>query len=126
VSYDVVFQRFRGGDAVPGGGDKVRAVLEPYVTRAEPERSFVRVEVGDNGADVYLGEDHMMVNHADGVATWDLLVRAAADANWTILLPDGPPALTNADQQSELPAELAEVAVTVSSGADLLLLIKGL
>lgn len=126
MSYDVFFQGFKGGDAAPGGGDTVRMLLEPHVMRSEPEHSFMRIDVEDGGADVYLGDDHMMVNHAGGKATWDLLVRAAAAANWTILLPDGPPAITDESQLAELPAELAEEAIVVTTGTDLLRIIESI
>lgn len=124
MSYDVFFQGFTGGDAAAGGGDDVQAMLAPYITLAEPEHSFVRIEVEDGGADVYLSDDHMMVNHAGGTATWDLLVRAAIKANWTILLPGGPPAVTDESQRAQLPVELAEDAVLVTTGGDLLRLIE--
>ena len=120
MSYDVFFQGFKGGDAAPGGGDTVRAMLEPHVTQSETEHSFVRIEVEDGAADVYFSDDHMMVNHAQGTGTWDLLVRAAAAASWTILLPDGPAVLTTESQRSELPAGLAASAVVISGGAELL------
>lgn len=68
----------------------------------------------------------MMVNHAGGTATWDLLVRAARAVDWTILLPDGPPVLTNENQRAELPAELAEDAIVISDGAALLGVIASL
>jgi hypothetical protein len=45
----------------------------------------------DDDADVYLNDDDMMVNHAGGSATWDLLAKAATVAGWTVLLIDGPP-----------------------------------
>lgn len=126
MSYDVFFQGFKGGDAAPGGGDAVRAMLAPHVARSEPEHSFLRIEVEDGGADVYLSDDHMMVNHAGGTAAWDLLVRAATAANWTVLLPDGPPAVTNESQRAELPAELVEEAVAVTTGAGLLRIIESI
>lgn len=120
MSYDVFFQGFKGGDAASGGGDVVRSMLAPYVTQSEPEHSFVRIEVEDGGADVYLSDDHVMVNHVGGSAAWDLLVRAAAAASWTILLPDGPALLAAESQRSELPAELAATALVISGGAELL------
>ncbi len=120
MSYDVFLQGFKRGEAAAGGGDVVRAMLAPHVMRAGPERSFGRIEVEDGGADVYLSDDHMMVNHAGGTAAWDLVVRAAGAANWTILLPDGPSVLTNETQRAELPGDLAEDAVVISSGTDLL------
>lgn len=126
MSYDVYFQDFKGGDAALGGGDAVRTLLKPHVARSEPEHSFVRIDVEDGGADVYLSDDHMMVNHAGGTATWDLLVRAAAVANWTVLLPDAPPAITDETQRAELPAELAEEAIVVATGTDLLRIIESI
>ncbi|MFC6705444.1 hypothetical protein [Flexivirga alba] len=126
MSYDVFFQGFKGGEAALGGGGTVRAVLEPYVARPGPEHSFLRIDVEDGGADAYLSDDHMMVNHAGGRSTWDLLVRAAAAANWTILLPDGSTAVTNENQRAELPPELVTGAVLVSSGTELLRVVAGL
>lgn len=123
MSYDVFFQGFKGGDAAPGGGDRVRAMLEPYVKWSEPGNSFMCIEVEDGGADVYLDDDGMMVNHAGGTATWDLLVCAATAANWSILLLGGTVACTRPDQRAELPSELSEGAVVVVSGAELLKLI---
>lgn len=107
MSYDLFFQRFKGGNAAPGGGDAVRSILEPHVTRSEPTHSFVRIDAEDGGADVYLSDDHMMVNHVEGTSAWDLLVSAATAANWAILLLGGPTAVTHEIQRAELPAELA-------------------
>jgi hypothetical protein len=120
MSYDVFFQGFKAGDAARGGGTAVRAMLEPYVTRSEPDHSFLRIDVGDGGADVYLSDDHMMVNHAGGRMTWDLLIEAATVARWTALLSDGPPCITGEDQRHDLPVELRDEAVLISSGAELL------
>jgi hypothetical protein len=120
VSYDVHFQRFNAGEAIPGGGDRARAVLEPYFTETDPQHSFARLTVGDDGADVYLDDNDMMVNHAGGERVWDILIEAATAAEWTILLPDGPPCLTSPTQRSELPEELASEAVLVTNGADYL------
>ena len=126
VSYDVFFKGFKAGDAARGGGGLVRSVLEPYVSRSEPEHSFLRIEVEGGGADVYLNDDDMMVNNPGGTATWDLLVSAASRANWTLLLVDGPPCITNEDQRAELPAELADEAVAIRNGTDLLRIIADL
>ena len=120
VSYDVYFQRFQDGDAVPGGGDRARAVLEPHFTETDAHHNFARVTLGDDGADVYLDDNDMMVNHAGGDRVWDLLIKAARAADWVILLPDGPPCLTSPTQRGELPRELATDAVLVSNGADYL------
>lgn len=66
MSYDVFFQGFKRGDAAAGGGASARTMLAPHLTKSEPEHNFLRIEVDDGGADVYLSDDHMMVNHAGG------------------------------------------------------------
>jgi hypothetical protein len=126
MSYDVFFQGFRNCDFRPGGGDVVRTILAPFVTRSEDDSNFLRVEVDNGSADAFLSDDSMMINQVEGVATLDLFARAAAAANWVILLPGGPAALTNEGQRAELPAELADEAVVISDGADLARLIASL
>ena len=120
MSYDVFFQGFVEGNAVIGGGEAVRLALEPFVASTDPERSFLRIEAHDNGADVYLSSDGMLVNHVEGTVAWDLIVRAAAAAGWTALLPDGPACITREHQRAHLPPDLAADAVTIASGSELL------
>jgi hypothetical protein len=124
VSFDVYFQRFHGGSAVPGGGEAMRRVLEPYVTRADPARSFTFVEYGDGSADVYLGEDDMMVNHVVGEQPWQLLVEGARAAGWVIMPADGPTCITDDAQRPHLPEDVADRVVLVASGAELLRAIR--
>lgn len=50
MSYDVFFQGFTAGDVASGGGDVVRSMLEPYVTRSDPEHSFLRINVEAGGS----------------------------------------------------------------------------
>ncbi|WP_418606442.1 hypothetical protein [Georgenia sp. SUBG003] len=77
MSFDVYFQRFRDGEAEPGGGEQMRQVLEPFIVREEPELDFARLEYGDGSADVYLGGDGMMANRVAGDLPWELLVQGA-------------------------------------------------
>ncbi len=113
----VHLQRFNAGEAIPGGGDRARAVLEPYFTETDPQHRFARLTVGDDGAAVYLDDNDLMVNHAGRERVWDILIEAATAAQWTIL-PDGPPCLTSPTRRSELLEELASEAVLVTNGAD--------
>ena len=74
MSFDVSFQRFRHGEEAAGGGDQMRLVVAPHIVREEAATSFVRIEYGDGGADLYLDDDEMMANHVSGDQPWDLLV----------------------------------------------------
>ncbi len=108
VAFDVFIQRFRDRDGEPGGGDHMRQVLEPFIVREEPERSFMVVEAGDGSADVYLGDDGMMANHIGGVELWDLFVEGARAAGWVIIPVGCPTCITDEAQRAHLPSGLDE------------------
>jgi len=117
VSFDVFFQGFIAGESSERGGSEMRTVLAPYVT--ESHGSFLRVQIGDGEADIYLSDDGMVTNHVSGRDPWDLLVRGAQAANWLILPLDCPTCLTQPGQQEELPEGIDGEVVVVHSGADL-------
>ncbi|WP_418607433.1 hypothetical protein [Georgenia sp. SUBG003] len=94
MSFDVYFQRFRDGEAEPGGGEQMRQVLEPFIVREEPELDFARLEYGDGSADVYLGGDGMMANRVAGDLPWELLVQGARASGWVIMPVGRPVCLT--------------------------------
>lgn len=122
MGYEIYFQGFVDGDASGRGGDVVRAILEPHASTTDADGGFLRIELPDGGSDVHLSDGSMMVTHTGGAATWDLLVRAAREADWSVLLLDAPPAITHEQQRAHLPPELAD-PVLVTTGADLLRLI---
>jgi hypothetical protein len=117
VSFDVVFQGFIAGEPAESGSAEMLAVLAPHVT--ERRGTFLRVQVGDGTADVYLSDDGMVANHVSGLDPWDLLVTGARAANWVILPPDSPTCLTGPGQREELPEDLDADSVVVETGADL-------
>ncbi|MCW2793620.1 MAG: hypothetical protein JWO76_2718 [Nocardioides sp.] len=121
VSFDVFFQGFVAGGAAEGGSAEMLAVLGPHVT--ERDGTFLRVRVGDGEAYIYLSSDSMMANHVSGRDPWDALVEGARAANWVILPIGCPTCLTRPDQRDELPVELLDEVVLVSSGAELLTVI---
>jgi hypothetical protein len=124
MSFDVFFQRFRHGDAESGGGEAMRSVLAPHITREDPRQSFAQVVFGDGGADVYLSNDSMLANHIAGERPWDLLVEGAKAAGWAIM-PVGCPALiTDESDRAHLPDGLGEDAVVVLTGEDILRVIR--
>jgi hypothetical protein len=124
VSFDVFFQRFKDGEADPGGGEVMRRVLEPFIVREEPDHHFATIEVDDGGADVYLDGDDMMANHVTGRRAWDLLVEGAREAGWVIMPAGCPTCITNEAQRRHLPEGLDEGVAVVLSGADLLTVIQ--
>ncbi len=124
VSFDVFFQRFVDGDALPGGGDRMRAVLEPFVVREKPDYQFLHIGYQDGTADVYLGDDGMMANHISGRDPWDLLVTGARAAEWVIMPVGCAVCITEESQRSHLPPDLDEEVALVLTGADLLSVIE--
>jgi hypothetical protein len=123
VSFDVYFQRFRDGDAAPGGGIRMRQVLDRFIVREEPEHSFLLVEYGDGSADIYLDGDNMMANHITG-ETWELLVEGARAAGWVIMPVGCTTCLTDEAQRIHLPDGLNEDVELVATGEDLLRVIR--
>ena len=77
VSFDVFFQGFADGDARPGGGERMLAVLRPFIVREDPESSYRQIVYGNGEAEVYLRDDGMMANHVSGTEPWELLVQGA-------------------------------------------------
>jgi hypothetical protein len=125
VSFDVYFQGFRNGGTEPGGGDAMREVLAGYIVREEPEHSFARVEYGDGSADIYLSPDAMKADHVTGNEPWDLLVRGASAAGWVIMPVGCPACITDESDRTHLPDGLDDEAALVTTGDELLRVIRG-
>lgn len=126
VSYDVHLMRFINGDSSEGGGISMREIVRPHVTSDEPANGYVAIAYGDGTADLYLSGDSLMANRIDGEDPWDLLVTGARAADWVILLVDGPACLTVESQRGHLPGGMAEDAVFVQNGQDVLDVIRSL
>jgi len=125
MEIDAYFQGFRDGEEAEGGGAQMREVLAPHVAREDPEHGYLEVRHGDGGADVYLDESHMLVNHVHGDPVWDLLVDGARAAGWVVLVPGRPACLTDAAQREHLPEGYPDdEVVVVGSGADLVRVIQ--
>lgn len=124
VSFDVFFQRFKDGEADPGGGDAMRRVLAPFIVSDEPDHHLAHIELGDGGADAYLHDDGMLANHVTGHRAWDLLVEGALAAGWVILPVGCPTCITDEAQRRHLPEGLDQDVELVLNGADLLKVIQ--
>lgn len=117
MSFDVFLQGFADGEPSDRGAAEIRELLAPYVVTSEG--AFLRIQVGDGEADLYLDEGGLMANHIDGEAPWNLLVRISQVADWTILPVGCPTCLTRPEQRKDLPQELQTDAVLIGSGDDL-------
>ncbi|UQX89263.1 hypothetical protein M6D93_04480 [Jatrophihabitans telluris] len=117
MSYDLFFQGFIAGESAGSRRSEMLAVLAPHI--AERRGAFLRIEIGDGAADIYLSDDGMMANHISGTDPWDLLVTGAKSANWVILPIDGPICVTGPSQREQRPEGLGEGIVVVTSGAEL-------
>lgn len=125
MSHDVYFQRFVDGEPAPGGCQRMREVLEPFIVRSDPQRRYSRVEYGDGAADVYLGTESMLANNVTGEQPWDLLVSGARAAGWVITPAGAPVCITDESQSAHLPEDLSGEVELVHTGKDLLDVVQG-
>lgn len=102
----------------------MRQSLQPFIVRENPEQNFARVEYGDGSADVYLDEDGMLANHIAGEKPWQLLYAGARAAGWVILPTGRPTCITDEAQRRHLPDGLDAEVAFVSSGEELLEVIR--
>jgi hypothetical protein len=76
----------------------------------------------DGAADVYgldTADKGIMVNHASGMAIWDVLFTTASEADLTIFAPGSPACIPRSDLLQHLPDELRHDAQVIASGREL-------
>jgi hypothetical protein len=117
VSFDIFFQRF---DDSRADGEAVMALIEPFV--AERSDSFVRIELSDGGADVYVADAAAgaMVNHASGRAVWDLMYDLALAGRFAVLSVGCGTCVPVPAMVDELPDYVPKPITVVGSGGELL------
>ena len=123
MSFDIVIQRFIDGEPAAAESEALRNLLAPYVARTEAEFDFAELHFDDGTTDLYgIGEPGtgFMVNHVGGESAWAVLAEVAAAGGMTILAPGVPPMIFSETMRSHLPGELADEAVVISSGAEVL------
>ena len=126
MSFDVFLQGFRSGESTPGDPQAVHAAIDPLVV-AQGE-GWVRIVTADGEADVYGMDDTaggLMVNHISGVAVWEVVFQVAASARFAVLPVGCSTCVPAAAMVADLPPELADGANVVTSGADILAVVRG-
>jgi hypothetical protein len=122
----VFLQRFVEGDAADADTSALFDALARF-SRDPVAPGTTSVRTSDGGADVYgldSAADGFMVNHAAGEVIWDALF-AAADAAGLSILPVGSPAcVPRPELIADLPDDLRDDARVISSGRDLLEVIR--
>lgn len=121
MSFDVFLQGFRSGESTPGDSEAVHEVIDPLVV-AQGE-GWVRIGTTDGEADVYGMDDPasgLMVNHISGAAAWEVVFQVALSARLAVIPVGCSTCVPAAEMAADLPPELAEGATVVTSGADIL------
>lgn len=125
MSFDIFLQGFRRGDAATVDASTLSRVLAPFLVddgEADPH-----LRLADGGADIH-GLDRLasgvMINHASGRLGWDLIFDMADGCGLASMPVGCATAVTVETALADLPPELRESAVVVSSGGELLRLIE--
>jgi hypothetical protein len=123
MSYDVHVLPFRAGEVVPVESPAAWELLEASWEEPPDDHEFCRVRRDGDEGDLYglaVGKpiESLMFNHA-GAGIYALMFDVASVADMVIVPPDCGPFLVREEQRTDLPSELADAAMVVTSGADL-------
>lgn len=127
MSFDVFLQSFSSEEAASGDGAAVMRILEPLLENVDGD--YAQIAVPGGQAEVYGLEDPhtgLMVNRITGSAAWDVLVQIAKGGRFFIMPTGCSIGVPEGLDLHDLPAELRDEAMTVTTGADLRQLISTL
>ncbi len=123
MSFDVFAQRFVGGEPAEAENGVLSELLAPHLMRVESESDFAELHFDDGTADfsgVAAPGTGFMVNHVSGQLAWELFARMASAGDMALLAPGMPTLICSEEVREHLPEGLADDAVVLSSGADIL------
>ncbi|MGW3991198.1 hypothetical protein [Streptomyces sp. NPDC004830] len=127
MSYSLFLLRFRDGEAVPLGAERLRQVTQPYVVVGGADEDFSQLRGEDGGgADLYRsrrGGDGMScvtATHVTTGAMTGVLARLATALGAVIVPQDGPALIFDEDDRRHLPAGLREGGLVIAPTADAL------
>jgi hypothetical protein len=121
MSFDIYVQGFAGGDAAPLDAESLGELIHAHAVRNGDE--IVRLSFDDGEAEFYCARglgSGFMVNHASGRLVWDFLAEIIVRCGATVLPIGAPPMVGSVVAIRELPEVLAENAVVVTTGAEML------
>lgn len=122
-----MLQPFLDGEAGRADGELLLSLIAPYVERREDHLGFAVLRFPDGEADLYGLSDPasgLMVNNVSGDAAWSFLVEAASRVDLAILPVGCPTMVCRSDLLAHLPDALRDDAVVVTSGAQVLDVIR--
>ncbi|MCP5070047.1 MAG: hypothetical protein GY946_26050 [bacterium] len=120
MSFDVFIQRFESGEPVPLDPAAVLTALAQARTEPPPvpDNGYLRLKTADGGADIYdlsPSTSSLMLDHIDGMTTWETIWNIAHATNAAILTAGGPAIVTKETRVDHLPPELRKDAVRVDN-----------
>lgn len=125
MGFDIFVQGFKDGDAATGDGEAALAVLDPLISLREKTRA--RISTGDGEVEVF-GIDTaawgLMFSRPQGRQAMDLIYEVARRAGFVILPVGCGTLLTDETVRRELPSDVPEPIVHVSSGNDIVAAIR--
>jgi len=125
MSFDIFLRSFSAGESSSVDASAVKSVLDAHV--AATDDGWARIQTTDGGAELFgydTLEDGFMITHTVGSAIWDLLVTVASIQPLAITPVGCPTCVTDRSMLVDLPPEIAGGALVISTGAELLQVIK--
>ncbi|WP_418959399.1 hypothetical protein [Streptomyces tritici] len=122
MSFDMFVLRYVAGEPAPLDRDVLDEVLGPYVAARDPAVDLLQLRVGERGgADVWLRETSLTLNHVAGQGALDLVCALLRRLGAVLALPGGTVVLYRDEDRERLPPELRDAAVLVvaTTGAEL-------
>jgi hypothetical protein len=126
VSFDIFVQGFKNGEAAPGDGEAVMALLDPLI--AQRDKGWARIEPEDGAAEVF-GVDEpssgLMFSHVEGRRAWDLIFEVARAAGFVVMPVGCGTLLPDEARRDDLPERVPQPVSLIGSGADLRAAVTG-
>jgi hypothetical protein len=121
MSFEVYLQRFEGGRAASADEAAVRRVLEPVMVHRA--HAWADIETHDGGAEVYGINDlrtGVSFKRLCGAGIWDLVYELALGAGFAVMPLGCPTCVCAPELVDDLPRELRGSTSVVSSGEQIL------
>ena len=121
MSFDIFLQGFRDGNGADGDYEAANQVLARYLVNLDRrfDYALIRTPGGDEASVYGVGATELMVTHSTGGEIYDVLYAVAAAGRWAVMPVGCLTCVTSPDLLAELPDELRDQAIVVTSGDDI-------